>query len=110
MARYLLEAMATPQFYAALVKNPQDRAEAVRPVLAKLGARLEAAFIGVGNGKHYTVFECDQPLDATTLEALWIAQWAPGPVTSVTITQVLTWAELVDALKKVGDIGYRPPS
>ncbi len=110
MARYLLEATGTPQYYAALVNNPQDRAEATRPVFAKLGARLEAAFFAVGTGKHYTFFESDQPLDATALAALWIAQWAPGPVTSVTITQVLTAAELVDALKKVGDIGYRPPA
>ncbi|MCL4861295.1 MAG: GYD domain-containing protein [Caldilineaceae bacterium] len=110
MARYLIEATATPQTYAAMVKNPQDRAEAIRAMYARFGWRLESYFFGVGTGKHYSVFECDEPLDATTIEALWIAAWAPGSVTSMTITQVLTSAEMVEALKKAGDMGYRPPS
>lgn len=76
-----------------MAKDPQDRAGAIRPGLSKLGARVEGYFFGVGNGKHYLLFECDQPLDAIALEALWMALWAPGAVTSMTITEVLTSTE-----------------
>lgn len=110
MPRYLIEASASPQTIAALVKNPTDRAEAARLNFEKLGGRLEAYFFGVGNGKHYVVVEFDRELDAITIEALWLSVWASGALTSQSITQLLTAAEMVDALRRAGDMGYRPPS
>lgn len=109
MARYLIEAVATPQTLAAMVRKPEDRAEQAKSIFARLGGRLESYDFGVGNGRHYAIVAFEAPLDAITLEALWIALWAPGVVMTQTITQLLTSAEMVDAFKRVGDVGYRPP-
>ena len=40
-----------------MAKDLQDRAEAIRPGLSKLGARVEGYFFGVRNDKHYLRFE-----------------------------------------------------
>ncbi len=37
MAHYLLQVGYTPEGWTALVKNPQNRLEAVRPAVEKLG-------------------------------------------------------------------------
>ena len=40
MARYLLEVTLAPQVFGTLLKNPHDRAEALRPVYEALGGKL----------------------------------------------------------------------
>ena len=39
MAKYLIESSPTPQAYAAMIKNPQDRAETIRPLMEKMGGK-----------------------------------------------------------------------
>jgi hypothetical protein len=44
VAHYLVQVAYTPQEWAALVKNPQNRTKVLRPVVAKLGGSFETAF------------------------------------------------------------------
>jgi uncharacterized protein with GYD domain len=48
MNRYMLQAAYTPEAVAALLKNPQDRREAVRKVVEKLGGSLEGFWFHLG--------------------------------------------------------------
>ena len=41
MPHYLVQAAYTPEAWAAQVKNPQDRAEVVRPAIEALGGKLQ---------------------------------------------------------------------
>ncbi len=41
MPQYLLQAAYTPEAWAAMVKSPQNRLEAVRPVIEKLGGKID---------------------------------------------------------------------
>ena len=40
MTRYLIEETVTSQASAAVIKNPHDRTEAVRPILESVGGKL----------------------------------------------------------------------
>ncbi len=40
MPYYLLQAAYTPEAWANLVKNPQDRTEAIRPIIEGLGGKV----------------------------------------------------------------------
>lgn len=108
MVRYLIEGTASPQTFATLINDPHDRAEIHRPMFEHLGGTLESYFFGVGTDKYYMIISFDQPMDPLTLEAFWIASWAPGTLLSQQITQIITSSELVEALKKVSEIGFRP--
>lgn len=109
MARYLMEGTASQQTLAALVKNPHDRGEALRPLFAKMGGKLEAFYFAVGQPKHYAIFELPDPVDPATLAALGLAPMAQGAST-VSINQILTSAEMVQGFKKATELGYRAPN
>jgi uncharacterized protein with GYD domain len=110
MSRYIIEGVLSPQSSAGLVKNPHDRAEALQPLFKKLGCKLEAYYFAVGQAKHYAIIESPKPIDPVILEAMVVANVASGATTSISITPVLTSAEMVEAFSKVSELGYKPPS
>ena len=110
MARYLAEVSGSSQMYAVLLKNPHDRAEAIRPVIERAGLRLIAYYFAANQVKHYLICESAEPIDPMILEALVISNIATGTATSITITPILTSAEVVEAFKKTAELSYRPPA
>ena len=48
MAYYMLQTAYTPQAWAALLKNPQDRVQAMKTVLDKLGGKVESSYFTFG--------------------------------------------------------------
>ncbi len=48
MPHYLIQAAYTSEGWAGLVKAPQDRAEAVRPIVERLGGKLTDFYLSVG--------------------------------------------------------------
>ena len=107
MTRYLSEATLTPQAFAAYIKNPQDRAQAFRPLYEAVGGKLEAYYFAVGQNTVYTV---SQMPDEIAVEALAIAVMAGGAITSIKATAILTATEAIEAMKKAGSIAYKPPT
>ena len=106
MARYLMQITLVPQAFAALVQNPDNRAEAVRPIFEAVGGKLEEYYFAVGENTVYVLSEIP---DQLSLEALTMAVLAGGVVTSTKATAILTAKEAVDAMKKAKDVAYRPP-
>lgn len=107
MACYLFQLSIAPQAFATLIRNPNDRAEATRPVFEAVGGRLEEYYFAVGESTVYVL--ADVP-DHVSVEALTMAVLAGGAVTSVKATALLTAAEAVDVMKKAGEVVYRPPT
>lgn len=107
MARYLLQVSIAPQAFATLIRNPNDRAEAIRPIFEAVGGRLEEYYFAVGES---TVYVLGDVPDHVSVEALTMAVLAGGAVTSVKFTALLTAKEAVDAMKKAGEVTYRPPT
>jgi uncharacterized protein with GYD domain len=107
MPHYLIEVDYNAQGWAALVKQPQNRIEAVRPAVEKAGGKIEAAYYAFG--KYDVVVIVEMP-DNVSAAALAIAFAAGGTLNAVKTTPLLTAQEAMEAMKKAGGTGYRPAS
>ena len=90
-----------------MVTNPQNRAEAIRPMVEAVGARLEALYFAVGDASGYLIMESP---DEVGVEALTIAVQASGAVNFTKASIVLTAEEVVEAARRAGSVEYRPPT
>ena len=68
MTRYLIEHSPVPQAAAAVIKNPQDRTEAIPSIFELVGGRIEHYYIAFEENTIYLLGEIpDQESLATTL-------------------------------------------
>ena len=49
MAHYLMEVGYTPEAWQTLIKTPEDRMKAIRPVIEKLGGSLVGSWYAFGD-------------------------------------------------------------
>ena len=106
MARYLFQAAYTPEAWAAQINNPQNRVEVIRPVIENLGGRFESAYYAFGD--YDVVFIAEVP-DNVSAAALALAINAGGAMKAVKTTPLMTVEEGMEAMRKAGGAGYRPP-
>jgi uncharacterized protein with GYD domain len=106
MARYLVQVSYNVQGISDLVKNSQDRAVAIRGVIEGLGGKLESFDYAFGD---YDVVVMAELPDNTTMAALAMAVGAGGAVRNFKTTVLIPMSEAVEAMRKAGSIGYRPP-
>ncbi|HEY4581168.1 MAG TPA: GYD domain-containing protein [Candidatus Acidoferrales bacterium] len=104
MPHYLIQVAYNSEGWQALVKNPQNRVEAVRPAVEKLGGKIENAWYSFGD---YDVTLILQMPDNVSAAALSIAFAAGGALKSVKTTPLLTATEALEAMKRAGGSGYR---
>jgi uncharacterized protein with GYD domain len=104
MSHYLIQVAYTPEGWQTLVKNPQNRVEAVRPAVEKLGGRIENAWYSFGD---YDVTLILQMPDNVSAAALSIAFAAGGALKTVKTTPLLSATEALEAMKRAGGAGYR---
>lgn len=107
MSMYLVQASYTSQAIAALMKNPQDRGEAIRPMLEKLGGKLHGAWFSLGD---YDIVVLAEMPDAVSATAIAAAVVSSGAFTKYRTTQLLTMAESMKAFGMAAGAGYRPPA
>jgi uncharacterized protein with GYD domain len=106
MAYYLIQAAYTADAWAALVKKPQNRVEAIRPAVEKLGGRIEGAWFCFGD--YDIVLVCQMP-DNLGAAAFSVSAAAGGALRALKTTPLLTTEEGLEVMKKAGGAGYRPP-
>ncbi|HEV2491975.1 MAG TPA: GYD domain-containing protein [Terriglobia bacterium] len=104
MAHYLWQIAYSADGWAALVKNPQNRIEAIRPAVEKLGGKIESGWFSFGE---YDIVSIVQFPDNVNAAAFAIAVAAAGSVKSFKTTPLLSVAEGVEALKKASGSGYK---
>jgi uncharacterized protein with GYD domain len=106
MARYLFQGAYTSEAWAAQVSHPQNRIEVIRPVIERLGGRLECAYLAFGE---YDVIGILEMPDNVSAAAFSLAASAGGALKAIKTTPLLTVEEGIEALKKAAGAGYRPP-
>jgi uncharacterized protein with GYD domain len=106
MPFYLAQASYSAQSTAAMIKNPQDRAAAIRPVIERMGGKLHGLWLAFGD---YDVVAIAELPDNASAAALSMAIGSTGAVSNYRTTLLLTPAESVEAMKKAGGTGYQPP-
>jgi len=105
MAGYLLQISYSSEAWAALVKRPQNRIEAVRKVVDKLGGSVGAFWMSFGD---YDLVGFLEMPDNVSAAAFAVAVAAGGACRSVKTTPLLTIEEGLEAMKKAGGSGYKP--
>jgi uncharacterized protein with GYD domain len=94
----------TKEAWAKLVQNPQDRQEAVRGPIEKLGGTLEQVYFAFGP---FDVMAITDMPDSVSAAAISMAFAAGGAVQSIQTVPLMTTAEALDALRKAGTCGYK---
>jgi len=87
-----------------LADNPEDRRDAIEPLLDSLGGRLIGVWYAYGDYDGVVIFEAP---DGTTAAAAVIAAIAPGHVKTVKTTPLLTVDEMQAALSKTKIVAER---
>jgi len=105
MPLYLSQVAYTAEAWAALVKNPQNRIEAVRPAIEKLGGKIINGYFAFGD---YDVVVIVEMPDHVAAAAIAIAFAAGGACKSIKTTPLLTSADGMEALKQAARSGYKP--
>jgi uncharacterized protein with GYD domain len=104
MPNYLIQVAYNSEAWQALIKNPQDRIEAVRPAVENLGGKIKEGWFAFG--EYDAVLIAELP-DNVAASAIAIAFAAGGACKSVKTTPLMSSAEAVEALKKASRAGYR---
>ena len=106
MPHYLFQAAYTPEAWAAMTKNPQDRSQSVGRVIEELGGRVESMYMTFGE---YDALVIAEMSDNTTAAALAMRAAAAGHVKALKTTPLLTVAEAVDAMGRGGAVDFPVP-
>lgn len=105
MPHYLHQVAYSHEAWKALVNSPQDRVEAVRPAIERLGGKIKDAYFSFGD---YDIVVITEMPDHVSAAGLAIAFASGGACKNVQTTPLLSVSEAVEAMKKAGQSGYKP--
>src|SRR5688572_22183413 len=106
MPIYLTRFSYTPETWAKLLKNPEDRRAAAKQYIEAVGGKLHGFWYAFGEHDGYNLWEAP---DNVAMAATALAINAGGALSSMQTTALLTVEETLAALKKASSIKYRPP-
>ena len=106
MPRYLLQAAYTPQAWAAMTRNPENRAQGLARLVENLGGRLVSLDYCFGE---YDVVVIMEAPDETTAAAASLAVTSAGHLKAVKTTPLLSVEQAMEAMRKAGRQAYRAP-
>jgi uncharacterized protein with GYD domain len=106
MALYMYQVSYTSEAVAALIKQPQDRVEAVRPTIEAMGGKVLASGYPFGEYDAVVMFEAP---DDTTAASFALAVAGGGAAKAGKTTRLLSGQEWIESLRKAQGSTYRPP-
>ena len=106
MPVYMTQLSYTPEAWASLVKDPEDRAKMAQSLAESLGGRNLGFWLSLGEHDVMAVFELPDQLSAASL-AMAVA--AGGAISDVKTTALLSTDEAVKAMKRAQTLEYHPP-
>jgi uncharacterized protein with GYD domain len=106
MPLYMTQFSYTPEAWATLIRQPEDRAEALRRLTDQFGGRLVSLYYAFGD--YDGLFIHEAPDDVTATAAVLTAI-SPGHVKATKTTVLLTVEPAMEAMRKAGGVSYRAP-
>ena len=106
MALYLTKFSYTPETWARLIANPEDRRKAAQSYIESVGGKLHGFWYGFGSHDGYNLFEAP---DNVSMAAVAMAIGSGGALSSIETTVLLTVEETLEALGKASQVQYRKP-
>ncbi len=106
MALYLTRFSYTPETWARLAANPEDRREAARRYIESVGGKLHGFWYAMGEYDGYNIWEAP---DNVSMAAVAIAISGGGALSKFETTVLVTVEETLHALARASSIGYQAP-
>lgn len=106
MPMYLTKFSYTPETWARLVRNPEDRRAAAQAYIESVGGKLHGFWYAFGSHDGYNLWEAP---DNVSMAAVALAIGAGGALSSFETTVLMSVDDTLDALRKAGSVKYRGP-
>jgi uncharacterized protein with GYD domain len=106
MPLYLTKFSYTPETWARLIGTPEDRRNAAQEYIESVGGKLHGFWYAFGEHDGYNLWEAP---DNVSMAAVALAIGSGGALSSIETTVLLTVEETMEALRKAGELEYRPP-
>jgi len=106
MPLYLTRFSYTPEMWARLAQNPEDRREAARGYIESVGGTLRGFWYAFGEHDTYNLWEAP---DKVSMATVAIAVSTGGALSKFETTVLLTVEETLEAIERLGSVTDRPP-
>ena len=106
MPLYLTRFSYTPETWARLIANPEDRRDAARSYIESVGGKLHGFWYAFGSHDGYNLWEAP---DNVSMAAVALAITGGGALSSLETTVLLSVEDTLDALRKAKEVQYKAP-
>jgi uncharacterized protein with GYD domain len=106
MPLYLTRFSYTPETWAKLIANPEDRRIAAESYIESVGGKLHGFWYAFGTHDGYNLWEAP---DNVSMASVALAIGGGGALSSIETTVLLTVDETMEALRKAQHVQYRAP-
>ena len=106
MPMYLTRFRYTPETWAMMIADPEDRRTAAEAYIESVGGRMHGFWYAFGEHDGINVWEAP---DNVSMAAVTLAIGGGGALSSIETTVLLTVEETLDALQRAQTVGYRAP-
>jgi uncharacterized protein with GYD domain len=106
MPLYLSRFSYTPETWARMIHNPDDRRKAAQLYIESVGGKLHGFWYAFGTHDGYNLWEAP---DNVSMAAVALAITGGGALSSFETIVRLTVEETIDALRRAGQVQYRAP-
>jgi uncharacterized protein with GYD domain len=106
MPLYLSKFSYTPETWARLIANPEDRRAAAQEYIESVGGKLHGFWYAFGEHDGYNLFEAP---DNVSMAAVALAIGGGGALSSIETTVLMSVEETIEALRKAEQVRYRAP-
>src|SRR6188508_333003 len=106
MALYLTRFSYTPETWARMTKDPEDRRDAARAYVESVGGKLHGFWYAFGEFDGYNLWEAP---DNVSIAAVVLAIGGGGALSKIETIPLLTVEETLEALGRAQSISYRKP-
>ena len=106
MPLYLSRFSYTPETWAKLIGNPEDRRKAAQSYIESVGGKLHGFWYAFGERDGFTLWEAP---DNVSMAAVALAIGSGGALSALETTVLLSVEETLEALARVEQVQYRAP-
>jgi uncharacterized protein with GYD domain len=106
MPHYMVQFAYTPQAWARIAQNLEDRSAPISEFLENLGGRLISFYYCRGEYDGVVIFEAP---DEGTANAVSLAVISSGQFRALQTTELFEVEDILESLRRGSEARYRPP-